>query len=64
MSIPTLAPGAAMTHAIAHDSSSSDNHRGTNTVILVLRDELLFAAGNLRKHLYLIERGTVGVYRS
>ena len=51
-----------MTHAIAHHSSSSDKP-GTSAPILVLRDELLFAAGNPRLHLYLIERGTVGVYR-
>ena len=51
-----------MTHALAYDRSSSDT-RAAEVPIRVLRDEFLFAAGTPRTHLYLIESGTVGVYR-
>jgi CRP/FNR family transcriptional regulator len=51
-----------MTHAVAHDKSSSDT-RTAEAQIRVLRDEFLFVAGTPRTHLYLIESGTVGVYR-
>src|SRR5436305_493435 len=54
--------GAVMTHAVAHDKSSSDG-RAAEAAIWVLRDEFLFVAGASRTNLYLIESGTVGVYR-
>jgi len=47
---------------VARHGSSSDE-RFANAPIRVVRDEVLFTAGKPKTHLYLIESGSVGVYR-